>query len=214
MPDQALADAYRGRLSALGEMAALLEDKTRDALREIPHIDRISFRVKEPDSFLKKASSPKYAEPLTQLEDQVAGRVLTFFRDDITVVRTALTAWFGDVEHEAKEPTGPSEFGYESDHFIFVIPEHLKRDTWHDYEQMPATFEMQVRTLFMHAWAEPQHDLGYKPGIELDRDAKRQLAWVAASAWGADRTFNDLARGAASSAPNPQALITLVGDDD
>lgn len=44
----------------------------------------------------------------------------------------------------------------------------------------------------MHAWAEPQHDMGYKgdPGPEV----KRELAWIAASAWGADRTLNEVAR--------------------
>lgn len=213
MPDHELADAYCARLPILREMAAVLEDKTRDALREVRHIDRISFRVKEPGSFLKKASSPKYTDPMTQLEDQVAGRVLTFFRDDIAVVRATLTDWFGNVEHEIKEPTGPGEFGYESDHFVFVIPEHLKLGAWNDHPRMPTTFEMQVRTLFMHAWAEPQHDLGYKPGTELDRDAKRQLAWVAASAWGADRTLNDLARGAAAPEPSPRAPIALFGGD-
>jgi hypothetical protein len=46
--------------------------------------------------------------------------------------------------------------------------------------------------LFMHAWAEPQHDMGYK-GQTLDRDTERELAWAAASAWGADRTFDEIA---------------------
>jgi ppGpp synthetase/RelA/SpoT-type nucleotidyltranferase len=57
---------------------------------------------------------------------------------------------------------------------------------------MPTTFEMQVRTLFMHAYAEPPHDWGYKSGGELTRDVERQLAWIAASAWGADRMYADL----------------------
>jgi putative GTP pyrophosphokinase len=55
---------------------------------------------------------------------------------------------------------------------------------------------MQVRTLFMHAWAEPQHDLGYKPGehMVIDRNQRRRLAWIAASSWGADQMLNDVAR--------------------
>ena len=46
----------------------------------------------------------------------------------------------------------------------------------------------------MHAWAEPQHDLGDKPGSPLGRETTGELAWVAASAWGADRTLNEIAR--------------------
>ena len=176
----------------LRALAAELEAKTKEALADVPHIDRIGFRVKDHKSFLKKAVQPKYSNPLEQLEDQVAGRVITFFRDDIPIVRNRLTEWFGDVEHETKEPAGPSEFGYESDHFIFVIAEHWKPEGWQDLAKMPTTFEFQIRTLFMHAWAEPQHDLGYK-GSPLDRQTAKELAWVAASAWGADRTFNEIA---------------------
>ncbi len=188
-----LAGAYAARRPALRELSARLQAKTSEALDGIRHIDRISFRVKDHNSFIKKAKHSAYTNPLTEIEDQVAGRVLTFFRDDIPIVRDRLTEWFGAVEHETKEPAGPAEFGYESDHFIFVIAEQWKPSSWADFEDMPATFEFQVRTLFMHAWSEPQHDLGYKPGAPLDRQTTRELAWIAASAWGADRTLNEVA---------------------
>lgn len=192
-----LPEAFEARRPFLQTLAQTLEDKTRQALQDVPHIDRISFRAKDTDSFVKKASKPKYTDPFAQLEDQVAGRVITFFRDDIPIVRERLTQWFGDVEHEVKEPAGPEEFGYESDHFVFVIAEHWKPTGWHSFQDMPGTFEFQIRTLFMHAWAEPQHDLGYKGSP--DRETKKELAWIAASAWGADRTLNDIARRLADS---------------
>ena len=189
-----LAAAYAARLPVLKELANELEVRTLEALDGLPHIDRVSFRVKDQDSFVAKALKAKYTNPLVELEDQIAGRVITFFRDDIPVVRERLTAWFGDVEHEIKEPAGSSEFGYESDHYVFVIAEHWKPEGWQQHVAMPTTFEFQVRTLFMHAWAEPQHDLGYKAGSPLDRQTTKELAWVAASAWGADRTLNEIAR--------------------
>jgi ppGpp synthetase/RelA/SpoT-type nucleotidyltranferase len=178
----------------LDALRETLASRTEEALTGLKHIDRIAFRVKDRESFLEKAQKPKYTSPLVELEDQVAGRVITFFRSDIPLVKERLTNWFGPVEHETKEPASASEFDYESDHYVFVIPEHCKPEGWGNLEQMPTTFEFQVRTLFMHAWAEPQHDLGYKPGgIELDRDTKRGLAWIAASAWGADHALNDIA---------------------
>lgn len=195
-----LQEQFEQRLPLLRALAKTLEEKTREALSEVAHIDRIAFRAKDSKSFAMKATKnhpelplqPKYDDPFTQLEDQVAGRVITFFKDDIAVVRDKLTVWFGSVEHETKEPAGPAEFGYESDHFVFVIPEHCKPDGWGAIDRMPTTFEFQIRTIFMHAWAEPQHDLGYKG--DLDSDTKRELAWVAASSWGADRIMNDIAR--------------------
>lgn len=211
MPSVEYGKAYDEREPLLKELKATLEAKANLALEGVRHIDRLAFRVKGRDSFLAKASvtedgEPKYTNPLVELEDQVAGRVITFFRDDIAIVRARLEEWFGAVEHEVKEPTGPKEFDYESDHYVFVINEHDKPSGWSSIDDMPTTFEFQVRTLFMHAWAEPQHDLGYKTpeGIELDRETRRELAWVAASAWGADRTMNQVAvrLGASSDAAN------------
>jgi putative GTP pyrophosphokinase len=200
VPRAEFGAAYDEREPLLKELKTTLEAKASSALEGVRHIDRLVFRVKDRDSFLKKASAtnsgkPKYTNPLVELEDQVAGRVITFFRDDIAVVRARLEDWFGAVEHEVKEPAGPTEFDYESDHYVFVINEHDKPAGWSSIDAMPTTFEVQVRTLFMHAWAEPQHDLGYKTpaGIELDRETRRELAWIAASAWGADRNLNQVA---------------------
>ncbi|MDV3135199.1 RelA/SpoT domain-containing protein [Mycobacterium sp. 29Ha] len=192
MDESAVRDQYVRRYPLLLELADTLQANTLDALAGVPHIDRVAFRAKSVDSFVAKSLDSKYKQPLSEIEDQIAGRVITFFRDDIETVRAALNSWFGAVERETKEPSTPNEFGYESEHFVVVIQEHIKPTGWNDHPDMPNTFELQVRTLFMHAWAEPQHDLGYK-GSDIDRQTKRELAWIAASAWGADKTLNELA---------------------
>jgi putative GTP pyrophosphokinase len=191
-----LARDYDLRRRDLTYVRDRLETIVRDAL-VIPHLDRIAFRVKDTSSFVTKAlktqsdGSLKYADPFRQIEDQIAGRVIVFFRSDLDAARDCLLDVLGPVEDVRKEPAGPSEFGYESDHFIFVIPEHVTPAGWSGRFDVPATFEMQVRTLFQHAWAEPQHDVGYKGG-ELSQDTRRELAWIAASAWGADMTLERL----------------------
>ncbi|MBN9152247.1 MAG: RelA/SpoT domain-containing protein [Micrococcales bacterium] len=189
--DATLRVEFNARRPLLQQLAATLEEKTREALEGVSHIDRIGFRVKDTESFMTKAGDPKYTSPLTQIEDQVAGRVITFFRDDIQIVRDQITSYFRGVEHEVKEPENATEFGYESDHYIFVIAEHWKPEGWAEESEMPVTVELQIRTLFMHAWAEPQHDIGYKANV--DRITQRELAWIAASAWGADHKLNELA---------------------
>jgi len=193
------------RFQLLSGAARQLEARVVEALDGIAHIDRIGFRVKGSDSFIRKctdengnpkragAGAQKYVEPLEEVEDQIAGRVLVFFRGDLEIVESRIREWFAaSVEFSRREPEANAAFGYESDHFVFVIDEHMKPEGWDAAGPMPTTFELQVRTLFMHAYAEPQHDLGYKSRNQLPPDVERQFAWIAASAWGADRTMNEL----------------------
>jgi putative GTP pyrophosphokinase len=75
-----------------------------------------------------------------------------------------------------------------------VIPTDVIDDGM-DQSLMPGFFELQIKTLFQHAWSEADHDLGYKPGERpLSSDEKRQLAYTSAQAWGADHMFDGLFR--------------------
>ncbi|MFZ1934474.1 MAG: hypothetical protein WCB27_21315 [Thermoguttaceae bacterium] len=190
----ALQREYEARLTALEELKNSLQAETTRVLAEVQHIDRVSFRVKVVKSFVEKATdpdnNPPYTHPLREIEDQVAGRVLVFFLQDIDPVCQRLRQVFTAVESSRRKPKKDEEFGYESHHLICVIPSAVKPGTWSDFRDMPTTFELQVRTLFMHAWAEPQHDLGYKGPGDLPPNIRRELAWVAASAWGADQAFS------------------------
>lgn len=202
MARDSIAAAYAARMPLLQALAERLLGAAEEALDGVPRIDRIAFRVKDGSSFAKKAD--RYADPLRAVEDQIAGRVLVFFLADIDAVSDRLSELFGPVEAVRKQPEGPTQFGYESDHFVFVIARHHLPDGWEGRDDLPTTFEMQIRTLFQHAWAEPQHDLAYRADGELERDDRRQLAWVAATAWGADRAFDELATRRRRRAPPAQ----------
>ena len=192
-----LDELYLERLPILKRLARRLETETRKCLKNTPHVDRISFRAKTPQSFLQKANNEKktYKQPLIDIEDQVAGRVIVFFVEDILLVAEQLRSTFVTLEEEAKKPATDDAFGYESHHFTFALPPIDLPAGWKELKKKPAVFELQVRTLFMHAWAEPQHDIGYKDQGFLDaaRENRRKLAHSAAMAWGADQAFQQLA---------------------
>lgn len=192
---QGLTALYAQRIPLLDALRATLESSANEALADVRHIDRISFRTKSASSFVDKClpdgKPARYDDPLREVEDQVAGRVIVLFQHDLQVVQDQLETYFSLVEAERKRPERASEFGYESDHLVIGIAEHHKPEGWDVIDDMPVTFELQIRTLFMHAWAEPQHDLGYKPGRELSHDEQRMLAWGASSAWGADRNLEE-----------------------
>ena len=194
----AMIMAYQPRVAMLKELAVRLDEGTRQALRLIARIDRIGFRAKDSASFANKAlkknkdGSPRYVRPLEDVEDQAAGRVLVFFRRDIAPVEAMLLKTFNRVEQVHKAPEDSSSFAYESVHFVFIIPPNAYPRGWERLANPPTTFEMQIRTLFMHAWAEPQHDIMYKAKRELSKDNERRIAWAASNAWGGDAIFEQV----------------------
>jgi putative GTP pyrophosphokinase len=184
---------YKEREHLLDQLSEALSIEMRDALAGLEHIDRVSFRVKSPISFANKVldplNDPPYENPYVEIEDQVAGRIIVFFVGDIEPIMDRLKGTFTTVERSHRRPAKDVEFGYESHHLICLIPPHLLPQGWADRDDLPNTFELQVRTIFMHAYAEPQHDIAYKSSQELPGDVRRELAWIAASSWGADRAY-------------------------
>ncbi len=190
-----LRAAYLQRIPLLEAAGEQLEKLTRVGLAGYPqtHIDRIGFRVKDVDSFVDKVihrgAKPAYTDPLAQVEDQIGGRVIVLFKHDIEPVVELLLETFTKMELEHKVPAADAEFGYESTHLVCHISPPVRPTGWAEEPRMPSTFELQVRTIFMHAYAEPNHNLGYKTANDLTRNQKRRLAWIAASAWGADEAL-------------------------
>jgi putative GTP pyrophosphokinase len=162
-----------------------------------PRIDRVTARPKSIDRFLAKArkvenGKPKYAEPLRQIQDQVGARVITFYWSDVERISAVVERYYRPIEARNLVPESEWEFGYFGRHYILLIPNDVIAPSM-DRELIPEFFELQVKTLFQHAWSEAEHDLGYKPGaVPLTSDEKRRLAFTAAQAWGADRIFDEL----------------------
>jgi putative GTP pyrophosphokinase len=90
-------------------------------------------------------------------------------------------------------PESENEFGYEGRHFILFVPQDVVDESVGADESLEF-FELQIKTLFQHAWSEAEHDLGYKPLSTLTSEQKRRLAFTAAQAWGADLIFDELHR--------------------
>jgi putative GTP pyrophosphokinase len=189
-----LAALYGARLPLLEQLAANLEQDVKRQLEGLAHVDRVTFRAKTINSFLgkvlKRRVEPGYDEPLMEVEDQVAGRILVFFVSDVEPTRVRVEQLLNPpVEAEQRRPTRYNEFDYESFHAIYLIPEQMFPSGWDERDDLPTTFELQIRTLFQHAYAEPQHDLAYKPETPPTDEVRRELAWIAASSWGSDEAL-------------------------
>ncbi|WP_164843611.1 GTP pyrophosphokinase family protein [Sinorhizobium meliloti] len=178
-----------------------IANKLSELLQDIfvgqPRIDRISTRPKSVERFMGKAvavkdGKAKYDDPLHQIQDQIGARIITFYKDDVQRISEEIQRYFHAIESKDMLPENEWEFGYFGNHHVLMLQQDLI-DPNFDKDLVPYCFELQIKTLFQHAWSEANHDLGYKPGQQpLASDELRQLAFTSAQAWGADRVFNDL----------------------
>lgn len=190
---------YRQRWEQyLKPIAIKLQEKLQDDLRGVPRVDRISARAKDPLRFMNKsqkyeAGRLKYNNPLVQIQDQIGARVIVFYIDDVIVVEKTIEDYYRHIEKKDLVPESDSEFGYVGKHYVLKLPEDVIEDE-DDKTKIPNFFELQIKTLFQHAWSEANHDLGYKPDQEITSHHRRKLAFTAAQAWGADQIFSELLR--------------------
>ncbi|KCZ56747.1 GTP pyrophosphokinase [Hyphomonas chukchiensis] len=180
-------------------LAARLELHLKEVFEKQPRVDRISCRAKAIDSFVKKAAklnndgSAKYSDPLEQIQDVVGARIVTFYRPDVEALTKMVETHFTPIEEKELSPNSEYEFGYFGKHFVLLLPSDVLVEGMPD--QAPEIFELQIKTVFQHAWSEASHDLDYKEENEpLTFDDKRKIAFASAQAWGADNAFEEIAR--------------------
>jgi putative GTP pyrophosphokinase len=178
-------------------IAQSLQDHIKDHLTGVSNIDRVTARAKDPIRFTEKASrtgedgKPKYQRPLTEIQDQLGVRVVVLYSNDVDIVSQIITRYFQPIEQRELVPESQWAFGYFGKHLVLPLPRDVIPEGI-DKIEVPVFFELQIKTVFQHAWSEANHDLGYKAVVELSTDQVRRLAYTAAQAWGADRVFAEL----------------------
>ena len=194
MIEQELRKLYSDRLPLLEATKDQIVEVLQLVLNDVPRIDQITGRVKDLDKFTEKAfrseenGSLKYHYPLEEIQDQIGCRVVVYFLSDVDPVADRVLKEFHPFEHRIVEEQKPDQFSYRARHFVCQIPIAIR-----DQLQPPINvFELQISTLFQHAWAEANHDLGYKSPGDLSWETRRFLAFTAAQAWGADTIFEDI----------------------
>lgn len=193
-----LAKTYKDRyLNILNPIANRLEDYLKNNISSY-NIDLISTRAKGIESFLNKSNKiengkKKYDNPLYQIQDQIGARIVAFYVSDVQNICTQVEQLFARIEKTEIIPDTVNSFGYQSMHYMFFIPEDIYTNDI-DRNNCPVFFELQIATLFQHAWAQANHNLGYKQEIKLSMDQERKIAFTAAQAWGADFIFDELTR--------------------
>jgi len=180
---QELLEQYRQLLPIYGQMAEMILEKLKTFFDEAGIIvAALEHRVKSEDSLAGKLKlKGKKYKNIHDVTDLVGIRVITFYIDDVSKVASVLERLFEiDWENsiDKRKAHEIDSFGYLSLHYICRIPESSYIDPEHP-ELNRIRFEVQMRTVLQHAWANMNHDTGYKSGVEIPSVYKRNLSRLA-----------------------------------
>jgi ppGpp synthetase/RelA/SpoT-type nucleotidyltranferase len=180
---QELLTQYHQLMPIYEQMVEVIPEKLKDFFADAGIImAAMEHRVKTEESLTGKLrlKGSKY-NSIHDVTDVVGIRVITFYIDDVDKVASVLERWFEiDWENsiDKRKAHEIDSFGYLSVHYICRIPESSYTDPEHP-EMNQIRFEVQMRTVLQHAWANMNHDTGYKSGVEIPKVYKRNLSRLA-----------------------------------
>ena len=158
----------------------------------------VTGRAKSAESFAAKAARTVngvvlFADPLTDITDQVGVRVVTYLQSDVAAVADLFADQLTilDDRDMGQETASEGRFGYASRHLLVAVAPSAAGDP--AYEQLDGrSASVQVRTILQHAWAEFEHDIRYKGTIPTEHahDLDRRFTLAAGLLELADREFS------------------------
>lgn len=174
--------------AVVGIISSLLSDSQIDYLS-------VTGRTKDDIGIRDKIKRKNYKDPINQLTDISGVRVILFIESDVERVCQLIESAFTiDIGNSSNRDLllGSNQVGYRSVHFVCELggarsglPEFSR---FHNLK-----FEIQVRTVLQHAWAELAHDRSYKFRNELPQEIQRKLNLYAGLLEIADKGFSEIA---------------------
>ncbi|WP_405629457.1 GTP pyrophosphokinase family protein [Pseudoalteromonas sp. Ld20] len=173
--------------------------KVESLLSEVFEMEGLSYhiitsRAKTIESVKGKVSKDKYDKPKEQIQDFSGIRIITYVEDEITKICEVIEKSFQiDLANSSNksDDLGIDKVGYKSVHYIASLDKsRLKLPEYKQYEGK--CFEIQIRTILQHAWAEIEHDKNYKFTGKLPPDIGRRFKILSGVLEMADREFNNI----------------------
>ena len=148
----------------------------------------IGSRVKSAESFLDKVKRKECKKPFEEIRDIVGLRVICLFLSDIPRVGEVLRSSFEVLSEDNKiEDYEVSSFGYLSVHFIAKMKREFAGPRYDEIKRV--SFEIQVRTMTMDAWATISHYLDYKSDRDVPKELRRDFYALSGLFYVADTHF-------------------------
>jgi putative GTP pyrophosphokinase len=173
---------YRTEFPDYRIKAETLERFITDTLqRSYIEIHKIEARAKDPNSVHLKLLRKRYRRPRSQLTDRIGARIITYYSDDVDRIVDLLRPHLDFDKRKSVDKRmalGLRGFGYSSVHIIARLRgREAKKSLYASLDGF--WFEIQVRSILEHAWAEVEHEIVFKSGIEHADSVVRRFAAIA-----------------------------------
>lgn len=153
----------------------------------------VTSRLKERGSLegkITRKGEGRY-KTIADITDICGARVITYLEGDVRRVADIVEREFEidrDNSVDKSRPADPDRFGYRSVHY--VVGHRADRIRLREYSRFNGLkIEIQIRSILQHAWAEIEHDLGYKSEEDVPVLVKRRFSRLAGLLELADEEF-------------------------
>lgn len=177
-------------------------------------VHSVTSRTKDTDGFSKKLKEKGkgYYKIFSDVTDLSGVRIICYFAGQVDEVAEIIKSNF-IIHHELsidkRKTLDPDKFGYLSLHHVVELSEDRARLP--EYERFKILLcEVQIRSILQHAWAEIEHDLGYKAPIEVPREIRRRFCRLASLLELADDEFDGIKKDIASYSKRVASRILLA----
>jgi putative GTP pyrophosphokinase len=184
--------SYDSAIIPIYSFGPIAEDLIRRLLKDRVQFHSISHRIKSKPSTRQKliTGASKYTG-IQALTDLLGVRIITYYSDEVDAVATIVEKEFSVDKKNSVDKRAlldPDRFGYLSLHYIVQL--RKDRSQLAEYASFSELkFEIQIRSILQHAWAEIEHDLGYKSEAAIPRDIQRRFSRLAGLLEVADDEF-------------------------
>lgn len=163
--------------------------------KEIEYLS-VKSRVKTIDGAIEKIGRKDYRDPVKQMTDLSGIRIVTFLEEQVLEITEVIKELF-EVDKanslDRSEILGDDKVGYRSTHFVCALGR--KRKALPENESLgDLKFEIQVRTVLQHAWAELAHDRSFKFGTALPTKIQRKLNLYSGMLEIVDNAFDEISK--------------------
>ncbi|UQB69508.1 GTP pyrophosphokinase family protein [Epilithonimonas zeae] len=141
----------------------------------------IHFRIKTFDSIYEKVSSGRFniKKSVTELQDISGLRIVTLFKRDTDKIIELINKNYVVIKiYNTSEKLKEMEFGYSSTHIVCKLKDDYINLLHNNL--LSKNFEIQLRTLSQHNWAEASNFFQYKKENDIPKQLKRSINRISA----------------------------------